>query len=214
MPEIRDRTTREGSATKRQAILDAARELFVALGVDRVSMDAVSARAGVSKRTVYDYFGDKGRLLTEVVTGAAESLMNSVRGAVGQHLSDDAGIETVAGLEEALTAFALEIGTTVVASADYATVFTLAGQQREHAEALDRVTADAPEEAVAERLAHFGSVGLLDVADPRLAADHFSALTVLLAYNDQPDPAAADLAKVRRTMVDGVHAFIRAYGAR
>lgn len=214
MAESGDRTVREGSAAKRSAILAAARELFVTEGVDRVSMDAVSARAGVSKRTVYDYFGDKDRLIAEVVTAAAESLLASVRAAIDQHLSDDAPIETVEQLEAALAAFSLEIGITVVASADYATVFSLAGQQREYQEALAGIAADAPEEAVAARLAHFARLGLLDAEDPRLAADHFSALTILLAYNDQPNPAAADVEKVRRTMVDGVHAFIRAYGAR
>jgi TetR/AcrR family transcriptional regulator, mexJK operon transcriptional repressor len=49
---------------------------------------------------------------------------------------------------------------------------------------------------------------------PRLAADHFNALTTLLAYKSQPDPAKADLDRVRQTMIDGVHAFIRACAAR
>jgi TetR/AcrR family transcriptional regulator, mexJK operon transcriptional repressor len=47
-----------------------------------------------------------------------------------------------------------------------------------------------------------------------LAADHFNALTTLLAYNNQPDPARANLDQVRQTMIDGVHAFIRAYAVR
>ena len=54
---------REGSTQKRSAILTAARDLFLADGFDRSSVDAVAARAGVSKRTVYDYFGDKEALL-------------------------------------------------------------------------------------------------------------------------------------------------------
>ena len=55
---------------------------------------------------------------------------------------------------------------------------------------------------------------LKDAPNPRLAADHFNALTTLLAYNSQPDRAKADLDRVRQTMVDGVHAFIRAYETR
>jgi TetR/AcrR family transcriptional regulator, mexJK operon transcriptional repressor len=35
-----------------------------------------------------------------------------------------------------------------------------------------------------------------------------------LAYNTQPDPANADPDRVRQTMIDGVHAFIRAYATR
>jgi TetR/AcrR family transcriptional regulator, mexJK operon transcriptional repressor len=64
------------------------------------------------------------------------------------------------------------------------------------------------------RLMRFSQLGLLDAPDPRLAADHFSALTTLLAYNNQPDRAEADLDRVRQTMIDGVHAFVRAYEPR
>ncbi|WP_130797092.1 helix-turn-helix domain-containing protein [Streptomyces otsuchiensis] len=33
-------------------------------------MDAVAARVGVSKRTVYDYFGDKDRLFGAILSDA------------------------------------------------------------------------------------------------------------------------------------------------
>lgn len=45
------------------------------------------------------------------------------------------------------------------------------------------------------------------------AADHFFALTILLAYNEQPDPSTVDIDRVRRTMADGVEVFLRAYRA-
>ncbi|MFF2513790.1 TetR/AcrR family transcriptional regulator C-terminal domain-containing protein [Streptomyces sp. NPDC058086] len=67
---------------------------------------------------------------------------------------------------------------------------------------------------MADRIAQFADAGLLDTDNPRLAADHFSALTVLLAYERQPIPATADPEKVGQTMADGAHAFIRAYAAR
>ena len=48
-----------GRASKREAILAASVELFHSKGYDMTSMDAVAARAGVSKTTVYSHFGDK-----------------------------------------------------------------------------------------------------------------------------------------------------------
>ena len=51
---------------KRAAILDAAEALFVSDGYELTSVDAISARAGVSKRTVYDHFGDKLTLFRSV----------------------------------------------------------------------------------------------------------------------------------------------------
>lgn len=52
---------------KRAAILDAAKEMFVELGFNGVSMDGIAASAGVSKLTVYSHFGDKETLFRETI---------------------------------------------------------------------------------------------------------------------------------------------------
>ena len=52
-----------GSPDARQAVLDAARELFAELGFERTTMRAVAARAGVDAALIYHYFGDKDGLL-------------------------------------------------------------------------------------------------------------------------------------------------------
>ncbi|WP_129843262.1 TetR/AcrR family transcriptional regulator [Streptomyces sp. RFCAC02] len=203
------------AAAKRAAVLAAARELFVVDGIERTSMDAVAARANVSKRTVYDYYGDKKSLFLSVLEDAGTSLLASLRAALDRHLSDAAPIGDLPALEDALTAFAVELGTTVIGSADYAAVFALVSEQRRTvAELQAHPLASLPEEALAERLGHFAGRGLLDAPDPRLAADHFNALTTLLAYSNEPDPTRADPDRVRRSMIDGVRAFVRAYGAR
>ena len=192
----------------------AARELFVRDGVDRTSMDAVAARAGVSKRTVYDYYGDKRGLLLGVVVDAGESLVASLRTALDTHLSDEADISDTAALEGALTEFAVEIGSSMLGSSDYATTVKLISENRTLLPELEQHPLNsAPEEALAERIAHFAGTGLLDADDPRLASDHFNALTTLLAWNNwiPGEPARAE---VRDVMTSGVHAFMRAYGAR
>ncbi|MFE7114572.1 TetR/AcrR family transcriptional regulator [Streptomyces sp. NPDC057654] len=210
-----EKTLREGSTEKRTAILRAARDLFVSQGVDRASMDAIAARAGVSKRTVYDYFGDKRSLFVAILTAVSQSLAATARRALNEHLPADQRIATVAQLEEALTALAIDLGTTVVGSAEYAAGFALVAQERLRTPltADDIATAEI-EEAFTERVARFADAGLLDADDPRVAATHFFALTVLLASERQPVPAHADPDRTRQFMVDGVHAFIRAYARR
>ncbi|WP_030040457.1 TetR/AcrR family transcriptional regulator, partial [Streptomyces resistomycificus] len=52
------------SARKRQAILEAATEVFLNKGYLGTSMDEVAALASVSKQTVYKNFTDKQRLFT------------------------------------------------------------------------------------------------------------------------------------------------------
>ncbi|MDA7087313.1 TetR/AcrR family transcriptional regulator [Pseudomonas sp. SA3-5] len=52
---------------KRQAILEAAKSLFLSQGYDGSSMDAIAAEAGVSKLTVYNHFTDKETLFSAAV---------------------------------------------------------------------------------------------------------------------------------------------------
>jgi AcrR family transcriptional regulator len=66
MPEV-ERTTR-------QRILLAARDLLVARGVRRVSMDDVAVAAGVTRMTVYRHFGDRESLVREAFLALAEAL--------------------------------------------------------------------------------------------------------------------------------------------
>ncbi len=209
------RPTREGSTHKRAAIIAAARELFVRDGFERTSMDAVAAAAKVSKRTVYDYYGDKRRLLLGVLEYTGQALVAAVHTAIDKYLSNQAEIHDAADLERALAGVAVQLGASVITSADYTAWLRLRGDERQQFPDIEShpLTA-APEEAMAERLAHFHELGIIEAPDPLLAAEHFKALTALLAYDNQPDPARADADKARQVMVEGVHAFMRAYTPR
>jgi TetR/AcrR family transcriptional repressor of mexJK operon len=57
---------------KRQAILEAAKTLFLSQGYASTSMDAVAAEAGVSKLTVYSHFNDKETLFSAAVVAKCE----------------------------------------------------------------------------------------------------------------------------------------------
>ena len=50
---------------KAHAVLDAAAALFYARGIHAVGVDAIAAAAGVTKKTLYDRFGSKDRLVAE-----------------------------------------------------------------------------------------------------------------------------------------------------
>lgn len=203
------KTLRDGSAQKRSAILSAARELFLTDGFDRSSVDAVAARAGVSKRTLYDYFGDKQTLLRAVVETASQSLLAVIRRTLDETL---ASITEVAQLEDALVDFSMRISTEMLGSAEYATLQRLV--QTESAQLSDQnqyAVDNAPEEVVGERFAALARAGLLDVPNARLAADHFIALTFGVAMNRVGSANAAEDTRVRPLIVEGVRAFLRAY---
>lgn len=57
---------------KRQAILEAAKTLFLSNGYANTSMDAVAGEAGVSKLTVYSHFNDKETLFSAAVMAKCE----------------------------------------------------------------------------------------------------------------------------------------------
>ncbi|NEB02157.1 TetR/AcrR family transcriptional regulator [Streptomyces sp. SID13726] len=197
---------REGATPKRAAILTAARELFLADGFDRSSVDAVAARAGVSKRTVYDYFGDKQTLLQAVVDDVGHSLVTTVRRILDDTLTDP--IET-ADLENVLTTFALRIATDMLGSAEYATLQRLVRARPGHQS--ENSMADTPDEALAERLAAFAEAGLLTVPDPRLAADQFIALTFGVALNRHGSANATEDPRIQPLLTEGVRTFLRAH---
>ena len=66
------RPGRPKSDEKRRDILRAAGDLFTRQGYRETSMDAIAAKAGVSKQTVYSHFQNKEELLRACVHGKIE----------------------------------------------------------------------------------------------------------------------------------------------
>lgn len=58
----------ESARGSADAILDAARRLFMASGFDGVNLDQVGKAAGVSRQTVYNQFGSKDAVFRAMVT--------------------------------------------------------------------------------------------------------------------------------------------------
>ena len=64
---------RAKTETRRQAILDAAAEVFQETGFERTTMAAICERLGYSKATLYNYFASKEELFSAVVFEATEA---------------------------------------------------------------------------------------------------------------------------------------------
>lgn len=58
---------RPKSDSKHAAIMSAAACLFMSIGYERTSMDAIASRAGVSKQTVYSHFSSKEELFRQCI---------------------------------------------------------------------------------------------------------------------------------------------------
>src|ERR1043165_2805703 len=74
----RSLTKAEQSAATRGKLLDAAFAEFTAYGLAGGRVDRIAERAGVNKRLIYVYFGDKVGLFDAVVERDVESLLDAV----------------------------------------------------------------------------------------------------------------------------------------
>ncbi|MEM7035073.1 MAG: TetR/AcrR family transcriptional regulator [Chloroflexota bacterium] len=71
----RSPTRAERKAAKHQKIVDAAMRIFAQQGYTGASLDAIALEAGVSKPTLYQYFGNKEKLFEAVLQQATDRLL-------------------------------------------------------------------------------------------------------------------------------------------
>lgn len=197
---------------KRRAILDAAGPVFGDAGYERANVDAIAAAAGVSKPTVYSYFGNKEKLFRETMADTARQINEaSYEVVISLDLHPDRWRESLGTLGLALTACQRE------GCAASLSRLVLAESRRDP-EVFDEVRRSGMEpirEALAGRLAMLGNAGMLEIDDPGVAAQHFIALTQarlpeLTAGGTRP----GDQTLIEDAVKHGVDAFLRAYAVR
>ena len=209
--ELEQRLVEGRSARKRRAILDAAREVFLRHGYPGASMDEVAALAEVSKVTVYKHFSDKNGLFIAVFTAAIAQAEESSRSLV-DHLAASVDVE------KDLRKFArqhvtlvtqphlIQMRRMIIAEAgrfpELASTWHRAGPERGHAKLAGQI------EQLAQR-------GLLQVADPLLAAQHLNYLILSVPVNeamftgrDQPYSRR----QLQHYADEAVRVFMAAYG--
>lgn len=200
---------RQGSPAKRAAIVRAALEVFVREGYARAGVDAIAAAAGVSKRTIYDYYGDKETLFLAAIGETAQAQNATFADLLDRTLGE------VTDISAALTAFGRAFATAVARSPERAAVLRLMIAEASH---FPQLIEPAPEErpvqrALADRLAALGEQGLLRVPDPLEAAE-FLGLLVTGRVDHRSWYGAVRLsdAEIDRLVAGGVAVFLRAYG--
>jgi TetR/AcrR family transcriptional repressor of mexJK operon len=202
-------TLRQGSPAKRAAIIRAALEVFVREGYARAGVDAIAATAGVSKRTIYDYYGDKETLFVAAIRETAQAQAATFDDLLDRTLGE------VTDISAALMAFGRAFATGVARSPERAAVMRLMIAEAAH---FPQLTEPAPEDrpvqrALADRLAALAEQGLLEVPDPLEAAE-FLGLLVTGRVNNRSWYGAVRLpdAEIDRLVTGGVSVFLRAYG--
>ena len=200
-----------GRPDKRQAIITAARRVFGRDGYTRSSIDTISTEAGVSRRTIYNHFGDKETLfLTVAVEGADE--VTTVLNRIG-----DRHLRKIVDLRQDLIDFSLDRVAAVAAFPDhFALVRVIEAEILHMPESARRAWIDAGPPTGHRRLAPYlrplADRGLLELPDVERAASHLALLTITdinlrTFYGAIPLPDA----EVTEIITSGVDAFLRVY---
>lgn len=209
MNNTENKKIRKGSSDKRAKIIAAARDLFLSDGFDRSSVDAVAAKAEVSKRTVYDYYGDKQNLLLAVVEETSQAVLDMIKQGISDYLWE------FEDLEQALILFCEQFVASANGSSDYSALIRLITMEAANLPAsfLEKLD-NATEEGIIRRFTEFGQTGLLDVPDPEMATKHFAALTFLLVFNQPRKTGTLEEEQTKRIITEGVRVFLCAYAPR
>ena len=191
--------------TKRDLILNTARDLFLAHGFEGTSIDQIAEAAGVSRQTIYNNFDGK------------EALFRALAGVLADHvleplLSDDLEVGDVESTLTALAERALSLMVLPTTLALHRLVVTEAVKFPEVARQIYEGGAERAARALAAYLGRQAARGTLAVADAELAAEHFFGMLAghrqyraLLGVREPGRPSLAD-----RT-AETVRAFLRAY---
>lgn len=190
---------------RRQAIVDAAIEVFREVGYERASMATISARAGGSKATLYSYFKSKEELFAAAMTDAVEADAEPVIELLQSSDEDIPVLMRRIGLgyvELIRLPDALSITRTAVAEGANAKLGAML-YERGPRRALDRM---------AEFITRLIAQKRLRPVDPRIAALHLKAL-----FDAGFQEPLLFGAKPELTIEQGVDAavdvFLRAYAA-
>ena len=187
-------------------ILEAARAHFYAHGLERTSVHAIAAEAGVSKMTIYSNFGSKEGLFEAVVRERTDRMMGGL-----------AAVETLdpQQLEKSLTMIGeqfLMLTRDDDAIGKLRTVYGAAGSQPEACRAFYRHGPERLTNELAVHLRPTHAAGTLKMRNPLQAADLFLSMFLGsghirgLLKLEMPDPR-----ENKALLREAVRVFLAAY---
>ncbi|HET7674491.1 MAG TPA: TetR/AcrR family transcriptional regulator [Gammaproteobacteria bacterium] len=177
---------------KREAIVAAAENLFLEAGFPAVSMDAIAARAGVSKQTVYNHFGSKDELFGAIIRGRCRGLLGTLR---SQRAASGRPQTVLYRLARAYVEQMLAPDTLAL----YRTLMIEVQRAPELGETYYRSGPAVLVATLSDYLRDQTAQGLMHVPEPRIAAEQFFAMLggplqtrALLGIDVRPPPARVD----------------------
>jgi len=194
------------SEQRRQAILDAARSLFVSKGYAAVSVDEIVRASGGSKSAVYQFFGGKEGLLAAVTESLAVKILSEM----------DIDRSSGMSIRDSLHAIGLKlIG--LILSEDGITQYRLAINNMTVDPNLSRLWYTHGPESTFRGFARYlkkeVDAGRLRIKDCQLAADLFLGMLICKGtYAMSIGESAPTPKKMNHIVCEAVDMFLCAYG--
>ncbi|MAZ15128.1 MAG: TetR family transcriptional regulator [Ahrensia sp.] len=195
---------------KRQQILDGAKRVFLGVGFDAASMNDITREAGVSKGTIYVYFGSKEELF-----GA---LIDRERTAIFASLAET--LEEGGSIKETLTRFGILLATRMTSVQVVRAQRMVIGVSERMPELGCRFYDTGPDSAKGMLSAYFQrktAEGLLDIPDTAIASRQIFDLCAggltracIFGVLEAPPPEAL----ISETVESGIQMFLARYGTQ
>ncbi len=188
---------------KQRRILDAALSVFAAEGYSGTSMDAIAAKAEVSKPTLYQYFGTKEQLFTEIMLAERNTMLLAF---------DSPGTDMVCELHS----FAWHYADTVMRPEFLSLARLIIGEAQRFPEIGRAYQAAGPDRVLAGMIIYLTrqrDAGKLNFDDAELAAEDLWGLILSAPRNQAlhlPD-RIPNRAQLTRYINNGLRVFLKAY---
>jgi AcrR family transcriptional regulator len=201
---------------KRRAILGGARRVFAREGYPRASIEAISAEAAVSTRTIYNHFRDKAELFRIVIQESAAGFAEAQLALIEQHRRGPSPRDAD-DVERTLVGFARQWVGPRPGYDDHLALVRRIEAEAGHVPqaAIDAWQAAGPRRvrrALASWLEELGERGALTVDDPERAAAHFARLVAVTVLSEHRTGAGEE--EILDVVRSGVHAFLYGYAPR
>ncbi len=192
-------------------ILEAAQRHFNEHGLERASVDAIAADAGVSKMTVYSNFGSKEGLFQVVVRDRTATVMAGMPGAAA--LDPDPAQPEQALLAIGARFLSLARGDDALGA--LRSVYGVAGAQPDVCHAFYKEGPERVNHELAAYLRRAHSAGTLKVRNPLQAADLFLSMFMGSGHIRGLLKLEAPDSRENKALVrEAVRVFMAAYGAQ
>jgi len=204
---------RPSSVAKREAMLAAAQEQFLAQGYEAVTMDSIARASGVAKQTLYSHFGSKEALFLELVGSQTHAASERV-------LASPPAVDAGTDARALLAGILVEQLRTVLAPGLLALRRLVIGLLPQFPELARSLHEHGPGRAIAslaDVLARLDAAGRLDAPDSRLAAEQLNWLVMGEPVNRAMllgDEAALPDGDIEGHVGRALDVFLAAYGRR